>query len=713
MDATATMDNSSQSKEYRIAELNHQKYKRARDNGHTDFAKKFQKNSDYYAGDQWEKEVLKQLAAEGRPALTINKILSTVNVLLGEQLSRRASFQAKVRRDTNDELAQIVTKTLMQVCESNDLEHVESDVFLDGCLAGRGYFDVRMDFTDNIHGTIKVKHKSPVEVLLNPDDNAYDPKDWREVITTAWLSLDEIENTYGKKSRNRIKDQVESSREYFNDDSILFDTRSQTFGGKDRDDDYEELDDTKHEVKAVRIISRQHKKMRMCRYFVDQQTGDTRTVPSNWSDKRIQFVIEAYNLGQYTKPETSIRWTTTADRIVLQDNWSPYRSFTIVPYFCYYTAGRPFGVVDNLVSPQEQLNKVSSQELHIVNSTANSGWVYEDGSITNHTDDEMAQNGSKTGLIITYSRSAKNPPEKITPNQIPTGIDRVAQTTSNNIKEISGVSDSLLGQENAEVSGVALQRKENRGQVQIQVPLDHLARTRKILGKKLLELVQDFYTEERVLYITKEEEIGKPREKLEINTITPEGAVINDVTVGEYDIVVTTQPARDAFQDSQFAELLEMRNADVAIPSYRIIQNSHLAHKDEIAEEVRELEGLGQQSEQEQQMAQLQMQMQMQGMQLEVQKLAEEIRKLGSETTLNYAKAEDLENSDEMEMLEADMKLQEAREGNNLRRELAQLSATSGLDKTVLSTRGQIAHEKVKAKLAPKQPPQKKSKDGK
>ena len=44
-----------------------------------------------------------------------------------------------------------------------------------------------------------------------------------------------------------------------------------------------------------------------------------------------------------------------------------------------------------MISPQEQLNKISSQELHIVNTTANSGWVVESGSLSNMTEEELEE----------------------------------------------------------------------------------------------------------------------------------------------------------------------------------------------------------------------------------------------------------------------------------------------------------------------------------
>ena len=100
---------------------------------------------------------------------------------------------------------------------------------------------------------------------------------------------------------------------------------------------------------------------------------------------------------------------------MLHDDWSPYEHFTLVPYFPYWRRGKPFGMVRNLISPQEQLNKISSQELHIVNTTANSGWIVESGSLTGMNADDLEEHGAETGLVLEFNRGS-TPPGKIPPN---------------------------------------------------------------------------------------------------------------------------------------------------------------------------------------------------------------------------------------------------------------------------------------------------------
>src|SRR6185437_781403 len=108
--------------------------------------------------------------------------------------------------------------------------------------------------------------------------------------------------------------------------------------------------------------------------------------------------------------------------------------FTQVPFFPYFRRGRTMGIVENLLDPQELLNKTSSQELHIVNTTANSGWKIKKGSLKNMDADEVEQRGAQTGVV--FELDDVNDMEKIQPNQIPTGVERITYKEEEHIKTI-------------------------------------------------------------------------------------------------------------------------------------------------------------------------------------------------------------------------------------------------------------------------------------
>ena len=660
--------------EGRIASTQWDRYERARDNGHVEYVEMAKKCDAYYQGDQWEIEDVSMLDAEGRPALTVNTILPTINTVLGEQSTRRADIQFKPRRGATEEVADVLNKLYMQIADNNKLDWLEQQVFADGLIMdGRGYFDVRIDFSDHIEGEVRITAKDPLDILIDPDAKEYDPKTWNEIFETKWMTLEEIEELYGKDKAEDLRFIAENGNSYGRDSIEYEETR---YGDTENADEYlggsYDSDEYKT-VRSLRVIERQHRKLTRVQCYVDPVTGDSRPVPENWSDSKTKRFAKEYGLEVISKMSKKVRWTVTCDKVVLFDDFSPYSDFTIVPYFAYFRRGTPFGMVRNLLSPQEQLNKISSQELHIVNTTANSGWMVESGSLVGMTPDDLEEHGAETGLVVEYARGT-NPPSKIQPNQIPTGLDRIAQKAANNIQAISGINESMLGTDSAEVSGIAIQAKQNRGAIMIQVPLDNLRKTRHYLAEKILNLIQNFYTEERIIQVTNDSDPMKPREPMVINEMTPEGMIINDLTLGEYDVVVSTAPARDSFDEVQFAEALSLRQVGGAVPDDAIIEYSHLAKKGELAKRIRMMTGVERTPEQMEAQA-IQQQFQLQQAQLELEKMQAEVQRIGSEAAVNIAKVQDTaEVEPQLRMAELEAKINMKMQELELRRELASLT---------------------------------------
>jgi hypothetical protein len=681
------------------------RYTRARDHGHEEYIYMAKKCDDYYRGEQWHQEDIDALEAEGRPALTINTVLPTINTILGEQSSRRADIKFKPRRGGDQEIADVLTKVFMQIADSNKLDWVEQQVFSDGLIMdGRGYFDVRMDFTDHVEGEVRITAKDPLDILIDPDAKDADPKSWNEVFETKWMTLDEIEETYGEKKAEELRFIAENGN-HFGRDSVEFE--EQRFGDLDPSDDLfgsmQSPDEEEYgNVRSLRVIERQYKIMSRVNCFVDPDTGDSREAPDAWNDRKVKKFAKEYGLTVVSKMKRKVRWCVTCDKVVLHDDWSPYNDFTVVPFFAYFRRGRPFGIVRNLLSPQEQLNKIASQELHIVNTTANSGWMVESGSLVGMSADDLEEHGAETGLVLEYARGT-TPPQKIQPNTIPTGLDRIAQKAAMNIKAISGINDSMLGSDSPEVSGVAIQAKQNRGAVMIQVPLDNLKKSRQYLAEKVLNLIQTFYSEERLIQVTDESDPLKPREEVVVNQMTSEGTVINDLTLGEYDVIIATAPARDSFDEVQFAEAIGLRQAGVAIPDDAIIEYSHLSKKGELAKRIRMMTGV-EQSPEQQEMNQVKAQMAMQAEQLTLAKLEAEVKKLQSEAAVNIAKTQDTsEVQPQLRNNELNAKLAMKEQELQLRRELADLTnrTRSSQAETNAATRIAATAMQTAAKKAP------------
>ena len=607
-----------------------------------------QKCNSFYLGDQWDEAEKAALEEEGRPALTINQILQVINAVRGHYSTMRADFQFKPRSGgATAEVAEILTRLFDQIADANDYQFVEARVVEDGWIQDRGYFDVRIDYSHNLLGEVKITSLDPETVVLDPDAKEYDPDTWTEVMVDKWQSPDDIEALYGKDKRKQVEILAMSGSTYgYN--SVRFDQHVNTFGQHHTGyvpTPYEE----QGRIRAVRVVERQHRRLAMVREFVDLATGESRPVPEGWDEERVQAIKQRFGLATRKRMASRIRWTVTADHVTLFDDWSPYDHFTIIPYFPIFRRGRTSGLVRHLLDPQEQLNKIESQVLHVINTTANSGWLVESGSLVNMTEEDLEQRGAETGLVMVY-RTGKGKPEKIQANQIPTGLEMYAGKALQYIKDIPGAGALLGAMPGPEVSGVALDQATSRALSGLQMAFDNLDYTRKLLARHVLRLVQKFYTEPRVFRAVDWRDPEMPEYEIAINQPAqpeeeeePPGydaqaidTVLNDITVGEYAVVVTTAPARDTWEDTQFAQAIEMRNAGIFIPDHYVIGVSNLCGKKKIAEEVKQIQGFGEPTE-GQQMVQ---QMQLREMQAQIAELEAKAMKLQAEAQLAMAKAQ-------------------------------------------------------------------------
>lgn len=553
------------------------RYQYLRDSGHTDFVTKALRCEEFFCGLQWSADDMTRLRNQRRPALTINKIISTISNILGEQIYNRTEVAMRARgAGASDEVADALTKVMMQISDNNMLPWVRSDVFADGVITGRGFYDVRLDFTDNLMGEARITRVNPKSVLLDVDAETYEPSGWGDVIVSRWMAADDIAVLYDKHKADELRGRVTGAYPFSFD---ILDYERDRFGSPPANTFWMGAESMRGLARLIRVVERQWRKLDRIEHFVNLVTGDSRPVPSDWDRDRISRYLELNaTTGVMKKLVKRVRWTVIADNIVLHDDWSPYDDFTIVPFFPHFRSGRTVGLVENLLGPQEYLNKIRSQELHVVNTTANSGWIVKNGSLQNMTPEELEERGAETGLVIEVNSETDKAIEKIQPNQVPTGLDRLSFKADKDFQSISGVSDYMMGMAREDVSGKALQQNQARGTANLAKVMDNLGRTDHMMAMRCLNLVQSFYIEERLVQVTKGPFGGT--EQIMVNQVTPEGKILNDLTLGEYDVVITSQPQRDTFEDSQFEQLVAMRKElGIAVPDEMMILNSKVHEK--------------------------------------------------------------------------------------------------------------------------------------
>jgi len=221
--------------------------------------------------------------------------------------------------------------------------------------------------------------------------------------------------------------------------------------------------------------------------------------------------------------------------------------------------------------------------------------------------DDLVQQGSKTGLVLEVVQGA-DAPEKILPNQIPTGLSEISSKAGTFFHVISGVNAAQLGQERSD-SSKALDSRKQGGQIQQEIIFDNLAHTRKLRAELMLEIVQNYYTETRLVQVFEMNEdgdqmqqevtINQPVSQIDPGTREAVESIKNDLTLGEYGVIIASVPRRETYEEALLDQLVQMREIGVQIPDFVLIEASSIPDKKEVAEIVKKIQGMAAPTEEE------------------------------------------------------------------------------------------------------------------
>ena len=558
--------------------------------GHVQYMAHAMRLEDYYVagGKQWRDEDRDEMenGPNPRPAFEVDVVKPAVNAIIGYQIANRVDTSFVPRGGEADEKsAKLMSKVVRQTLDNAKWRQRETDACLDGLIQQRGYIDVRMCYQNNDMGNVALRVIDPLDGIPDPDATDYDPDYWADWHEARWMTASQIEGEYGKDVANEIKARSKETRA----DAPLGDEQGiqrQGFAGRPNMMSTYGYGYYGEEGpwRRFRLVHRQSNEF-VNTLVARWPTGDIMPVEGR-PPEYIAWLLEQ-GIPVFKRRMRRVRMQVIAPDVLIRDEPSPYNHITAVPFFPYFRRGRTVGVIDSMTSVQDMLNKFVSQFAHIVNTTANSGWQGEANSLENMSDDQLAEEGGSTGLLL-LRKPGTEKLEKIQPNQIPTGVDRMIEFAYKNAQIVSGVDENMLGTQK-DLSGVAVQSLQYAAQQKLAIMLDNLSRTRRMVVERSLEMVQKFMGAERVMRIAEDDAFGVTRHvPYALNERQPDGSILNDLTIGDYDIVLSEQPAQVTFDNSQFEQMKAMREMGIPIPDPRVIRSSNLIDKSEIADEMQQ-----------------------------------------------------------------------------------------------------------------------------
>lgn len=480
---------------------------------------------EFGAGKQWPTEIEAQRALQNRPCLTINKTDALVRQVVNNMRQQRPRMVCHPVADGADqERAEII---------QGYLRHIEVNSSADVAYDTAGEFAVRMGWGYIRVATRYLREDSfdqdiYIDAVMNPFSVYFDPaSELPDGSDAEWCVVSELMSK--KEFKRKYPRRVPTS----------WPTESSG------DDMHGWANDTE---------------VRIAEYWKVERVPDTLVIMSNgWSGFKSKLdpaAIETLQLTVVKERESYRRrvrcWKLTAFDVLEEYEWAG-RYIPIVPVYgvAMNLNGKVdrYGMIKNLMDPARMYNFWRTSEAELVALAPKAPWVMAEGQ------DEGYETEWRTANQVPYSvlkykpqtfkdGTAVPPPQRQPPAQIPEANVNAAIGAGEDLKAVAGIFDPSTGQREHDPSGIALQRHQQASENSNYHFYDNLTRSMCHIGRICVDLMPHIVDTQRVLRIIGEDGEASTvtvNEK-QFDELGAIAKVLNDVTVGTYDVVMDTGP---------------------------------------------------------------------------------------------------------------------------------------------------------------------------
>ena len=257
------------------------------------------------------------------------------------------------------------------------------------------------------------------------------------------------------------------------------------------------------------------------------------------------------------------------------------------PHINYYDL-RVRSLVRTMRDPQFLFNYKIITNNDIAAATINSGWKRKSGAVAN--EDNLKKAGQGWDVIINEGFELSDC-EKIIPSAVPESDLALAQQMSDLIFQTSGINlENWSGQNDKQISSLTMMLKQAANLMVFQKYFDQWDYSLKLLGERMLQIVQNNWNAEKCALLLGEEPTAHfySRVFAKFQTIVEEGLLT---------------PTQKNFQAQQMLEINERFGREVLPPSM-IIKDMNIQGKAEIMEFLQKQEEAASAQQQDMQMVQ-------------------------------------------------------------------------------------------------------------
>lgn len=552
-----------------------------------------ERDRDYVDNKQLDDTTLAALKKRRQPPVIDNRIKTKVDYLVGLEKQQRIAPKALPRTPQHENDADGATQGIRYVSDSQDYDGKRSGVWRNMLVEGAGgisvsvvpsrYSPQQAMGTTAMSGPqfdIQLRRMSWDRLFYDPHSSELDFADAGYLGEVLWRDYDDALATY--KDNPEAKDILETT---------LNTAASNTYDDKPKFRVW--ADKARKRVRIVHIWVKRDDEW----YFAEfTKGGILKAGPSPYKNDKGQSDCELFFQSAY----------------VDRDN-------------------NRYGLVREMISLQDEINKRRSKSLHLLNTTQ---IITEQGAF-NDPEKARREAARPDGMIV-VNPGFFDKTKIETRADLATAHFQLLQEAKNAI-DLKGPNATEMGDKagaggsNA-ASGRAIIASQQGGMIQIGDLMDNLRHLDKRVFAAIFNRMRQFWTGEKWVRVTDDERnvkwVGINVDPQQLQNTSPEtqqkiGSIVGNIAELDCDIIIDEAPDNVTPQLEQWQALVELAKSGVQIPPDLLIESApNLKNKDKIIEKMQQPNPQA-----------------VEAQKIQTAGMVAEVEKTQSETALNQAKA--------------------------------------------------------------------------
>jgi hypothetical protein len=517
-------------------------------------------------GEQWDE--YQKRKRKTRPCYEFNRLRQHIRQVTGDQRQNRPQIKLRAVEQGDKETADIMQGLIRNIESISNADKAYDTAFEWAVTGGYGVWRLKTEYNtnDSFEQDIKIQEvTNPFSVYFDPSAQEFDRRDAQYAFVITRIGKDEFKQKYPNDElidytganydiQHWIDDASVTLCEYwykqYEDKNLLLLSNGNTV--------YEDEIPDRMVLEANGITVLKERKVEVPKVKMALLTGEGVIEEADWAGRYIPIVPvygDIVDIDGEFHYSGMVRFGKDAQRVYNYHRTTMIETIANAPKV-------PYLVTPEQIKGFEGLWKSANAE-------------------------------NMPFLPYNPDPRAGGMPQRSGGVEIPQALITASQYDAEDIKAVTGQFDASMGANGNETSGRAILARQREGDTATYSYVDNLSRAIRYTGEILVDLIPKIYDTERVVRILGIDGGEKWVEinKIQIDQMSGQQIVTNDITSGKYDVSVSVGASYNTQRQEASEALLEMMGNPMLAPVVAdlLAKNLDIPNSDELEKRLRKI----------------------------------------------------------------------------------------------------------------------------